>query len=163
MLIRREFRTTVQSVSIANPIHATAHIHAAPLMCVLVLIDVLIGNTQHIQAQTSRSRAACARGNTGNEEAVWVIVVRLGCCIRDLSTVHHVSQSRRNALQLLGTVLLSKRFNEFSRRVIGGLKLFIGHTLFETFVVGKLTDRDRLKGLLVEREGFPQGWGLPYG
>lgn len=77
MLVRRGFRTAVQAIGITNPIHATAHIHAAPLVRVLIFVDVLIGNAQHIQAQAGCSRTARTRGDTGNEEAVRVVVVRL--------------------------------------------------------------------------------------
>ena len=52
VLIGFGFRAAVQAKRIADPVAAVLHGHTAPLVAVLVLVHMLIGDTQNVQTQS---------------------------------------------------------------------------------------------------------------
>lgn len=63
MFVGGRLRPAVEAVGVANPV-GTVHIDAAPLVAPLVLVDVLIGDPQDIQAEAGGPGASRAGGHT---------------------------------------------------------------------------------------------------
>ena len=132
-------------------------------MTPLVLIHMLVGNTQHIEAKTSGPGAASTGGHTEDKIAIGVVIVVYGRSVGNLSTVKHPPQGRGNPLQLLLTAQISERLHNLQCSIIGRLELRIRATLFETAQILQLADSDRLERHFLQRNGFPQGGGQPAG
>ena len=56
MLVGCRLRTAVEAVGVADPV-SVPHRHTAPLVAVLVLVDMLVGDAQHVQAEPSTKMA----------------------------------------------------------------------------------------------------------
>ena len=68
-------RPRIQAVGVTNPVGAV-DIDPAPLMSPLVFVDVLIGDTEDIQAQSCGSGTSGAGGHAQDKIAIGVIIVR---------------------------------------------------------------------------------------
>lgn len=91
MLVGSGLRPDIQAVCVTDPVDSI-DVHPAPLVGVLILVDVLVLNAQDVQAQAGRPGAAGAGGGALNEVAVGVVVV---------SAAHGVDSNRvRRALAI---------------------------------------------------------------
>ena len=61
MLVGCRLRTAVEAVGVADPV-SVPHRHTAPLVAVLVLVDMLVGDAQHVQAEPGGTGAAGTGG-----------------------------------------------------------------------------------------------------
>ncbi len=74
MRIRGGFRAAVKSVCVSDPVSAV-YIDPAPLMGILVLIYVFIGNAQDIQAESGRSGTSGTGSAAQNKVTVRIVIM----------------------------------------------------------------------------------------
>ena len=74
MLIGGRLRTAVESIRIADPI-CPVDVHPAPLVGILVFIDMFIGNAEDIQTQAGSACASGAGGGALNEVSIRIIIM----------------------------------------------------------------------------------------
>lgn len=155
--IRCRLRPCIQAVGVTNPVGAV-DIDPAPLMSPLVFVDVLIGDTEDIQAQSCGSGTSGAGGHAQDKIAIGVIIVRYIGGVGH-AAVEHPAQLLHDAPKLLLAALFRQRGNDFQRHIIGLLQLSVRAFLSEAGKVRKLVHGDRLKGILLKGNGFPQVGG----
>ena len=150
MLIRRRFLAAIQAVCVADPV-GSVHIDAAPLVAPLILIDMLVRNPKHVQAQAGRTGAAGARGYAQHQIAVRVVIVRLSSGIRH-AAVEHLPECRGNPDQLVFPAQGSEGPHQLDRCIIRRLKFRIRAASLEAGQILKLIDRHRYKRLFLQRD-----------
>lgn len=124
MLVGSRLRPDIQAVCVTDPVDSI-DVHPAPLVGVLILVDVLVLNAQDVQAQAGRPGAAGAGGGALNEVAVGVVVV---------SAAHGVThtglkprpQSFGDPLELLLPAEIGERGYDFHRFGVCLGELLIG-------------------------------------
>ena len=117
MLVGSRFRPAVKAVGVADPV-GPIHVDAAPLMAPLVLVDVLIGDPQDIQAEAGGPGASRAGGLTQHKVAVGVTVMcrRGGICD---AVLRQPPQFRRDAIELLFPAHSRIRGDDLHRGIVG--------------------------------------------
>ena len=155
MLVGSRFRPAVKAVGVADPV-GPIHVDAAPLMAPLVLVDVLIGDPQDIQAEAGGPGASRAGGLTQHKVAVGVTVMCRRGGIWD-AVLRQPPQFRRDAIELLFPAHSRIRGDDLHRGIVGFGELDVRKVFPNAFQVCQLLYGHRREIWRIKRNGFPQG------